>query len=116
MDPQQHLQNLSTLNGCLNSYWLEESGFFISGPADNNASDDNVRKMMNRIFQLRTQIADKETFKKTEQIIIHGSRKIVIHQFMGRPDNRILLTSVLDANANLTKFKIKLYAISEDSR
>ena len=116
MKAQQHLQNLSSLDGCLNSYWLEESGFFISGAAEKDVTNDNVRKMMGRIFQLRTQIADKEIFKKMEQIIIHGSRKMVIHQFMGRPNNRILLTSILDSNANLTKFKVKLYAIAEDSR
>ncbi len=114
MNPRQHLQNLSSLGGYLNGYWLEESGLFISGAADTDGGDD-IKGMMKKIFQLRKEVSSHKIIKKIEQIIIHGSNKLVIHQFMGRPGNRILLTSVIQSSANLPQVKIRLYAIAERS-
>jgi hypothetical protein len=115
MEPLQHLQDLSSLDGYLQGYWLDESGIFISGGAGNDAGE-NMKKMMKKIFQLRKQTGGKEVIKKINQLIIHGKRKLVVHQFMGRPGNRVLLTSVLQSGTNLSKVKIRLYAIAEDHR
>ena len=112
MNRQKHLHDVSSLEGYLESYWLDSTNRIAAGP-NGRMRPDEILKTLRRMFELKKETAGNSTLKKMDNITIHGQNKSVCCQFMGRADDRVLLTLVLKPQTKLSKVKIKLYGISD---
>ena len=108
MNRQKHMQDLSNLEGYLESYWLDSDGRFSSGP-NGYPQTKWIDNALRQMFDLKQEVSGHDILKKMDNITIYGQNKSVCCQFMGKADSKVLLSLVL----KLSKVKIKLYGISD---